>query len=163
MALSDLPPLENELGQEEQNYTIPAENDYQRLVRKCSENVKNHIAAAHSKKVQDIIALVPDGGNYKDLPEQYRNSRNFHVAWTRFNSQKPAPTIGTGHRHHFHYKYNRVPTVRECARLQSFPDDFVFLGNKTQQFRQVGNAVPPLMAQAIAEKLKEFIAEDKNV
>ena len=56
-----------------------------------------------------------------------------------------------------------MPTVRECARLQSFPDDFVFLGNKTQQFRQVGNAVPPLMAQAIAEKLKEFITEDKNV
>lgn len=163
MALSDLPPLENELGQEEQNYMTPAKNDYQRLMRIRSENVRNHIAAAHSKKVRDIIALVPDGGNYKDLPDKYRNSRNFHVAWTRFNSQKPAPTIDTGHRHHFHYKYNRVPTVRECARLQSFPDDFVFLGNKTQQFRQVGNAVPPLMAQAIAEKLKEFIAEDKNV
>ncbi len=163
MALSDLPSLEYELGQEEQNYRTFAENDYQRLMRMRSEKVQNHIAAAHSKKVQDIIALVPDGGNYKDLPEPYRNSRNFHVAWTRFNSNKPAPTIDTGHRHHFHYKYNRVPTVRECARLQSFPDDFVFLGNKTQQFRQVGNAVPPLMAQAIAEKLKEFIAEDKNV
>lgn len=163
MALSDLPALENELGTEEQNYGTPAQNDYQKLMRLRSDTVKNHIAATHSQKVRDIIALVPDGGNYKDLPEQYKNTRNFHVAWTRFNSQKPAPTIDTGHRHHFHYKYNRVPTVRECARLQSFPDDFVFLGNKTQQFRQVGNAVPPLMAQAIAEKLKEYIAEDKNV
>lgn len=163
MALSDLPSLENELGEEEQAYRTSAENDYQRLMRARSMVVKNHIAAVHSEKVQNIISLVPDGGNYKDLPEPYRNSRNFHVAWTRFNSQKPAPTIDTGHRHHFHYKYNRVPTVRECARLQSFPDDFVFLGNKTQQFRQVGNAVPPLMAQAIAEKLKEFLAEDKNV
>lgn len=160
MALNDLPSLENELGEEEQDYRIPAENDYQRLMRARATVVKNHIAAAHSKKVQDIIALVPDGGNYKNLPEQYRNSRNFHVAWTRFNSQKPAPTIDTGHRHHFHYKYNRVPTVRECARLQSFPDDFVFWGNKTQQFRQVGNAVPPLMAQAVAEKLKDFLSED---
>ena len=163
MALSDLPTLENELGQEEQGYRIDAENDYQQLMRLRSKVVRNHIAATHSQKVQEIIALVPDGGNYKDLPEPYRSSRNFHVAWTRFNSKKPAPTIDTGHRHHFHYKYNRVPTVRECARLQSFPDDFVFLGNKTQQFRQVGNAVPPLMAQAIAEKLKEFISEDKNV
>lgn len=163
MALSDLPSLENELGAPEQHYRTQAENYYQALMRLHSDIVKNHIAAVHSQKVRDIIALVPDGGNYKDLPEPYRNSRNFHVAWTRFNSRKPAPTIDTGHRHHFHYKYNRVPTVRECARLQSFPDDFVFLGNKTQQFRQVGNAVPPLMAQAIAEKLKEFIAEDKNV
>lgn len=163
MALSDLPSLENELGKEEQDYSTPPKNDYQKFMRLRSNVVRNHIAASHSKKVKDIIALVPDGGNYKDLPEPYYNSRNFHVAWTRFNSQKPAPTIDTGHRHHFHYIYNRVPTVRECARLQSFPDDFVFLGNKTQQFRQVGNAVPPLMAQAIAEKLKEYIAEDKNV
>lgn len=163
MALSDLPPLDNELGKEEQNYRTAANNDYQRLMRLHSNLVRNHIAAAHSQKVRDIIALVPDGGNYKDLPEPYRSSRNFHVAWTRFNSQRPAPTIDTGHRHHFHYKYNRVPTVRECARLQSFPDDFIFLGNKTQQFRQVGNAVPPLMAQAIAEQLKKYIAENEYV
>ncbi len=161
MAISDLPSLENELGEEEQVYKTLAENDYQKLMRTRSDVVKNHVAAEHSQKVQNIISLVPDGGNYKDLPECYKNSRNFHVAWTRFNSKKPAPTIDTGHRHHFHYKYNRVPTVRECARLQSFPDDFIFLGNKTQQFRQVGNAVPPLMAQAVAEKLKEYIKEDK--
>lgn len=163
MALNDLPPLTDSLGSDSQNYHLPASNYYQLLMRLRSSEVKNHIAAVHSKKVKDIISLVPDGGNYKDLPEHYRNSRNFHVAWTRFNSQKPAPTIDTGHRHHFHYKYNRVPTVRECARLQSFPDDFVFLGNKTQQFRQVGNAVPPLMAQAIAEQLKKYLTEDKNV
>ncbi len=110
--------------------------------------------------MKKIISLVPDGGNYKDLPEEYVHSRNFHVAWTRFASDKPAPTIDTGHRHHFHYQYNRVPTVRECARLQSFPDDFVFLGNKTQQFRQVGNAVPPLMAQCIAEQLKKLLGSE---
>lgn len=154
MALSDLPPLVDELGIEDSNYATEPQNGYHSLMRKNSALVKNHIAAEHSEKVKNIIALVPDGGNYKDLPEEYINSRNFHVAWTRFASNKPAPTIDTGHRHHFHYKYNRVPTVRECARLQSFPDDFIFLGNKTQQFRQVGNAVPPLLAQAIAEQLK---------
>ncbi|WP_312502948.1 DNA cytosine methyltransferase [Lacrimispora sp.] len=155
MALSDLPPLENEIGEEVAEYETKPQNAYQKIMREKSNVVKNHIAACHSEKVRTIISLVPDGGNYKNLPEQYRNSRNFHVAWTRFASNKPAPTIDTGHRHHFHYKYNRVPTVRECARLQSFPDDFIFLGNKTQQFRQVGNAVPPLMAQAIAKKLKK--------
>lgn len=157
MALSDLPTLENELGSDEMEYMTEPQNSYQRLMRERSVIVKNHIAANHSEKVTKIISLVPDGGNYKDLPEEYINSRNFHVAWTRFASNKPAPTIDTGHRHHFHYKYNRVPTVRECARLQSFPDDFIFLGNKTQQFRQVGNAVPPLMAQKIAEALLETL------
>lgn len=159
MALSDLPPLEHELGEEVSEYPVAPENEYQKLMRKNSRQVLNHVAANHSEKVTSIISLVPDGGNYKDLPEEYRNSRNFHVAWTRFASNKPAPTIDTGHRHHFHYKYNRVPTVRECARLQSFPDDFQFLGNKTQQFRQVGNAVPPLMAQAIAEQVKKMLEE----
>lgn len=162
MALSDLPTLENELGSEDMPYLTEPQNRYQKIMRKGSDLVKNHIAAAHSDKVRKIISLVPDGGNYKDLPEEYINSRNFHVAWTRFASDKPAPTIDTGHRHHFHYKYNRVPTVRECARLQSFPDCFVFLGNKTQQFRQVGNAVPPLMAQCIAKQLKKALGDEKN-
>lgn len=157
MALSDLPPLIEDLGEPISEYNSEPTNEYQRLMRKESLNVQNHIAASHSEKIKHIISLVPDGGNHKDLPEEYKSSRNFHVAWTRFNSQKPAPTIDTGHRHHFHYKYNRVPTVRECARLQSFPDDFIFLGNKTQQFRQVGNAVPPLMAQKIAKQLLEYL------
>ena len=159
MALSDLPPLEDGIGEEYAKYETEPQNAYQKLMRKHSEQVRNHIAAVHSEKVQKIISLVPDGGNYKDLPEEYINSRNFHVAWTRFASDKPAPTIDTGHRHHFHYKYNRVPTVRECARLQSFPDDFIFLGNKTQQFRQVGNAVPPLLAEAIAKSLMEQLED----
>lgn len=162
MALSDLPILEDELGSEEAAYITEPQNEYQKLMRQNSSVVRNHIAAEHSDRVKRIISLVPDGGNYKDLPDEYRNSRNFHVAWTRFASDKPAPTIDTGHRHHFHYQYNRVPTVRECARIQSFPDDFVFLGNKTQQFRQVGNAVPPLLAKRIAEQLKKALGDGEN-
>lgn len=162
MALSDLPPLVDVLGEDVQKYETVPQNAYQMLMRERSNEVRNHVAASHSEKVQHIISLVPDGGNYKDLPAEFRESRNFHVAWTRFNSQKPAPTIDTGHRHHFHYKYNRVPTVRECARIQSFPDDFIFLGNKTQQFRQVGNAVPPVMAQRIADQMVQLLeSEDK--
>ena len=162
MALSDLPPLIDELGENTMQYASKPNNEYQKLMRKRSSVVRNHVAASHSKRVQEIISLVPDGGNYKDLPEEYAHTRNFHVAWTRFASNKPAPTIDTGHRHHFHYKYNRVPTVRECARLQSFPDDFIFLGNKTQQFRQVGNAVPPIMAQEIAKKVIETLEKNND-
>ena len=160
MALSDLPPLVDELGEDVMAYETLPINNYQSLMRERSTVVRNHVAASHSDRVKEIISLVPDGGNYKDLPEEYAHTRNFHVAWTRFASDKPAPTIDTGHRHHFHYKYNRVPTVRECARLQSFPDDFIFLGNKTQQFRQVGNAVPPIMAQEIANQVMKTLENE---
>lgn len=162
MAISDLPTLENELGEEDMPYISSPQNSYQEFMRKNSSTVKNHIAAKHSDRVKEVIALVPDGGNYKDLPEELQGIRKFNVAWTRFNSNKPAPTIDTGHRHHFHYEFNRVPTVRESARLQSFPDDFVFLGNKTQQFRQVGNAVPPLMAEKIANSILKYLEKNEG-
>lgn len=158
MGIGDLPALDRDfLGEENQKYKIAPTCEYQELMRNNSKTIKNHIAALHSEKVKNIISLVPEGGNYKNLPDELKNTRNFHVAWTRFHSSKPAPTIDTGHRHHFHYKYNRVPTVRESARLQSFPDNFVFFGNKTQQFKQAGNAVPPLFAQRIAEEIKKYL------
>ena len=95
--------------------------------------------------------------NYKALPEKYRSQYKYNEALTRYHSKKPSLTINTGHRSHFHYKYNRIPTVRESARLQSFPDDFIFYGNKTQQYKQVGNAVPPLLGKAIADQLKKTL------
>ena len=156
-ALSDLPSLASDLGSERQDYASAPQNDFQISMREGSLGVFNHIAARHGERVRSIIRLVPPGGNYKALPEHLRDTRRFHVAWTRMHGQLPAPTVDTGHRHHFHYLYDRVPTVREHARLQSFPDRFVFEGNKTQQFAQVGNAVPPLLARALAGSLKECL------
>ena len=104
-----------------------------------------------------MIALVPEGKNYLSLPEEYRRLYKYHEALTRYHSKKPSLTINTGHRSHFHYKYNRIPTVRESARLQSFPDDFLFSGNQSQQYKQVGNAVPPMLGQVLAEALKSYL------
>lgn len=156
-ALSDLQDRESELGENEDIYIKDAETEYQKFMRKNSLKLYNHVATKHTELVKNTIALVPDGGNYKDLPDGVGTSRKFNEAWTRYASDKPSRTIDTGHRNHFHYKYNRVPTIRENARLQSFPDDFIFLGTKTQQNRQVGNAVPPLLAYNIANKIKKYL------
>lgn len=156
-AISDLPTLEHDLGKEVLPYETGPHNIYQAYCRKGSEYIYNHVATNHTEQTRQIISHVPEGGNYKDLPSRYKDSRNFHVAWTRYHSKKPAPTIDTGHRHHFHYNQNRVPTVRENARFQSFPDKFIFCGNKSEQYMQVGNAVPPLLAQRLAERLIDYL------
>ncbi len=156
-AIGDLPLLNGSLGGEEISYNGPAENNYQKKMRKNSEMIYNHWAVDHKSKTKKIIAMVPDGGNYKDLPKELWKTRKVNIAWTRMDSKKPCFTIDAGHNHHFHYKANRVPTVRECARIQSFTDTFRFYGKKTSQFRQVGNAVPPLLAQKIAKELRKYI------
>ncbi|MGM9561484.1 MAG: DNA cytosine methyltransferase [Phascolarctobacterium sp.] len=156
-ALDDLPARVDELGKEKDVYTSGPRTEYQRMMRGDCNVLYNHVATAHKQFVIDTIAQVPEGGNWKDLPEGVGESRKFHEAWTRYDGNKPSKTIDTGHRNHFHYQYNRVPTIRENARLQSFPDDFVFTGTKTQQNRQVGNAVPPLLGQVLGQALNKII------
>lgn len=153
-ALSDLPEHTVDDGGA---YPFPPLSQYQQLMRGKSNCLYNHQTTTHNQKTIDIISLVPDGGNYKDLPVELQSTRKVHIAWTRLCSTKPSFTIDTGHNHHFHYLYNRVPTVRESARLQSFPDIFVFLGNKGSQLRQVGNAVPPFFSKQIASQLKKYM------
>ena len=161
-AISDLPSRVKELGTEEDVYDKEPMTEYQKLMRGSCNKLYNHVATDHKQFVKDTIALVPEGGNYKDLPAGWGESRRFHEAWTRYHGDRPSKTIDTGHRNHFHYEYNRVPTIRENARLQSFPDDFIFTGTKTQQNRQVGNAVPPLLGQALGNELIKIIAEAVN-
>lgn len=152
-ALSDLPLLDDHPAKPHDSYANAPITDYQKYMRRNALKLTNHVAVEHKPKTKMIIALVPDGGNYKDLPIKYQATRKVNIAWTRMNSRKPCFTIDAGHNHHFHYKANRVPTVRECARIQSFPDDFIFLGKRTSQYRQVGNAVPPIIAEKIAESI----------
>lgn len=159
-AINDLPSLENSMGADEQEYPCEPQTEYQKLMRKNSQKIYNHVGTKHTEKTVKLIAMVPEGKNYKALPEEYRDQFNFNEALTRYHSKKPSRTIDTGHRTHFHYKYNRIPSVRENARLQSFPDDFRFFGNKSQQYRQVGNAVPPLLGFHLAKKLQEYLKKD---
>lgn len=153
-AISDLPKDTLDDGSD---YPIETQNEFQKLMRKNSKGVFNHQITIHNDQTIKIISMVPDGGNYKNLPEKLRQTRKVNIAWTRLNSQKPSFTIDTGHNHHFHYEFNRVPTARESARLQSFPDDYIFLGGKTSQLKQIGNAVPPLLAKTIAEELIKYV------
>ena len=166
-AIADLPALQLDngeiiYGEDIQEYATEVQNDYQRKMRKDSKAVYNHIGSVPIEKTKKMISLVPEGKNYKALPEEYRGLYKYHEALTRYHSKKPSLTINTGHRSHFHYKYNRIPTVRESARLQSFPDDFIFYGNKSQQYKQVGNAVPPMLGQVVATKLMEYLRGDCN-
>ena len=161
-AIDDLPSLENTMGNEESEYCSLPSTQYQREMRGTCHVLYNHVATQHTDLVKKTIAQVPEGGNYKDLPPGVGESRKFHMAWTRCDGYHPSRTIDTGHRNYFHYKYNRIPTVRECARLQSFPDDFVFTGTKTQQYRQVGNAVPPRLGYYLAKHLQFLLNSDDN-
>lgn len=159
-AIGDLPALVDIVGDEIQDYPCAPQSKYQELMRKGSDAIHNHQGTIHDPKTKKFIAMVPEGKNYKSLPPEYAGIYKYHEALTRYHSKKPSPTINTGHRSHFHYKWNRIPTVRESARLQSFDDNFIFYGNKTQQYRQVGNAVPPLLGKVIATEIMKWL--DKN-
>ena len=162
-ALSDLPLIEYGYeGVEPVDYKNKPGNPYQELMRVNSNMVYNHNYTKHTKQTQKIISMIPDGGKINDIDPKYWKIRNYNKAFQRMNSKEPSHTIDTGHRNYFHYSENRIPSVRECARLQSFPDDYIFYGSKTSQYRQVGNAVPPLLAKVIAKNLHPHKITEKN-
>lgn len=139
---------------------------YRRYLRASNNEVPNHEVRYPAEKVQHRISFVPQGGNWQDVPEELwpNNRKNRHSsAYKRLDVNEPSCTIDTGNNHsnYFHPLYNRIPTVREAARLQSFPDDFIFMGNRSEQYRQVGNAVPPLLAKVIADELRGVIENEK--
>lgn len=139
---------------------------YQKFLRDESNMVLNHQVRYPAEKVQKRISFVPQGGNWKDVPTELWPSdrQNRHSsAYKRLNEEDRSCTIDTGNAHsnYFHPLYNRIPTPREAARLQSFPDNFVFDGTRGAIYRQIGNAVPPLLAKAIAEALKEELDNEK--
>lgn len=141
------------VGSDNDHYALKPENDFQRKMRGSQKKPMNQDYTHHSEQTISIITQIPDGGNIKYLPAEYWQVRKYNKAFERMSSCQPSNTIDTGHRNYFHYLEPRIPTVRESARIQSFPDDFEILGTRGSQYKQVGNAVPPLLAQVIAEQI----------
>lgn len=165
-SLSELYSLENEEhGKKEYILDMEPKTSYQKYLRNSENKILNHEIKYPAEIVQERIKKVPQGGNWRDIPvEMFANARNnrHSSAYKRLDESDFSVTIDTGNSHsnYFHPIYNRIPTVREAARLQSFSDEFIFSGGRTSQYRQVGNAVPPLLSKAIANELKEVITSE---
>ncbi len=175
-AISDLPQINAGEGEEVQQYPMTPQNDYQRFMRARSSVVRNHIAMKHTPRLIERFKAIKQGQNLLDVWEDHgavkrgdpskKSEIKFSQNNLRLFSNKPAPTIAASFQSNFvHPTLNRNFTAREGARLQSFPDDFIFEGMRTKmswekglsQYQQIGNAVPPLMAYKIAEQLKETL------
>lgn len=117
----------------------------------------NHVALKHGEKNIRRYSLIPEGGRLPEdqlPPELYR--KNFGNTFKRLHRDKPSLTMVPGHNAFpIHPWLNRSLTVREAARIQTFPDEYIFMGPRQKQCMQVGNAVPPVMAQCWAKYLKE--------
>lgn len=160
-AIGDLPPLKNgEKGKTIKDYSSEPNSTYQRMMRIGSGGVYNHEASRLSEQNIKRLSYIKPGGNWTDIPTsllpkgmQRARKSDHTMRYGRVRPDGLASTILTKCDPHwgayFHYSQDRSFTVREAARIQSFPDHFVFYGNMAEQFAQVGNAVPPLLAKNI--------------
>jgi DNA (cytosine-5)-methyltransferase 1 len=157
-AIYDLPFIGSGEGEEISQYDKKATSDYQKQLRNGSKVLYNHVATKHSDLALERLSLIPKGAGREVLPAEHRTKSIYSGTWCRLLEDGIAPTITTrfdtpSSGRFTHPVLNRCLTVREAARVQSFPDSFRFYGNKTSQMKQVGNAVPPLLAYAIAQQI----------
>lgn len=159
-AISDLSYLESGEGTEIQEYKFEPQSKYQKLLRNGSSRLYNHVATKHSDLAIERLKLIPPNKGKEVLPPEHLTKSIYSGTWSRMNKNDISVTIttrfDTPSSGRFTHPYlNRAITVREAARIQSFPDTFIFYGAKTSQMKQVGNAVPPLLAKAIAQVIKD--------
>jgi DNA (cytosine-5)-methyltransferase 1 len=160
-AISDLF-LNGTLGSDEMDYQSPPKSEYQIERRIGSLKLFNHQGSKHTPQVVDRFSRFKEGDKISDLPKEFKTNK---IVVKRLVRSLPSPTVMTLPDDMIHYAENRILTVREMARLQSFDDKFKFIGKRTTggklrkkecpQYTLVGNAVPPLLAEAIARKLLE--------
>ena len=125
----------------------------------------NHVATKHSDLALERLRMIPPNAGREVLPQEHLTKSIYSGTWTRMRKDEISVTIttrfDTPSSGKFTHPYlHRAITVREAARIQSFPDTFIFTGNKSSQMKQVGNAVPPLLAKAVAGAIMHDIEED---
>lgn len=157
-AISDLAYLDSGEGEFEQEYSCDEHSDYQKLMRNSSSKLYNHKATNHSEIALKKLSLIPPEKGKEYLPEDMRGKQQYDTTWCRLVWDTFSPTIDTrfdtpSNGTNSHPELNRAITPREAARLQSFDDDFIFYGAKSEICKQIGNAVPPLLAKAIADQI----------
>ena len=166
-AISDLAYLESGEGEFEQEYRNSPKSDYEKKMRKGSKILYNHMATKHSALALERLSLIPPNAGKEVLPKKHITKSVYSGTWSRMKQNDVAVTITTrfdtpSSGKFTHPFLNRAITVREAARLQSFPDTFKFIGSKMSQMKQVGNAVPPLLARKIARVIMNDIKRDNN-
>ena len=136
-------------------------DDLPKLENGETSEIPNHTAMKHSAQMLEKMSYVSDGGNRNDIPEKLRPKSGDSRKYIRYNSKKPSFCVTGDMRKIFHYSQNRALTCRELARLQTFPDSFIFLGNAGKVQQQIGNAVPVLLANKIALQVKEVLDNEQ--
>lgn len=166
-AIEDLSYLNSGEGAFETDYLTEAVSDYQILMRTGSKKLYNHKASNHKQVAIDKLKLIPPEQGKEALPSELHGNQKFKTTWGRLKWDDVSPTIDTrfdasSNGTNNHPYLHRAITPREAARLQSFDDNFIFYGSKVYIRKQIGNAVPPLMAKAIADKIdSDYNKEEK--
>lgn len=164
-ALSDLAFLEP--GWEAHRHHTPAQSEFQRQRRNGCELLFNHLATKHRQKALERFSHISEGATVSSVPSHLRNRKK---TMARLNRDSVSNAVLAMPDDLIHYEQDRIPTVREMARLQSFDDDYVFWGKRTSgfverrvdvpQYTQVGNAVPPLLGRVLGESLLRALGGD---
>ena len=119
--------------------------------------IPNHFAMNHSKQMLKKMSYVTDGGNRNEIPEELRPKSGDARKYIKFDSSQPSVTVTGDMRKIFHYEQNRALTSRELARLQTFPDTFIFEGTSISVQQQIGNAVPPNLSEGVAKNVRKSL------
>lgn len=164
-AISDLSYLKSGQGEDISEYINEPQSEYQKMMKGNSTILYNHKATNHSQLALEKLSLIPPEGDKSSMPEELYGKQKFMTTWSRLIWDKPSPTIDTrfdtpSNGRNSHPYLNRSITPREAARIQSFPDNFVFYGKKTSICKQIGNAVPPLLGKAIGIHIKKVMSNE---
>ena len=161
-AISDLPSLENGASFDRLPYKCRAISRYAKKLRGHSQYSYNNLVSKNSELILQRYRHIPQGGNWKDIPSElmsnYTDSSRCHTGiYHRLSMDEPSSVIGNYRKNMLiHPLEDRGLSVREAARIQSFPDNYIFCGSIGQQQQQVGNAVPPMLAKIVFERLLSY-------